>query len=250
MIFSAYPLFSLSIVFSVCLTVTACQNKIKREREEEINLEQEVTNRQIPRDSIFFQFEKNWKKFISPLPELTRPVFVEQQEVPTWQPLVITDCVYSQEAGGAVPQVELTWQEPVAQNTVRFDIALQSQGFERNYYSSVFPVERLKRFSLPLRSELVRDTAALLLTGPAMFPKIVQFSRTAIRVAGTDTLGQPQVRNAKGANAAAREEVKLRIVELGAGLSYKIRKCTFNKESWNATQEVIFNTPICPTDRQ
>jgi hypothetical protein len=126
------------------------------------------------------------------------------------------------------------------QQPVRFDIALHFQGFEKNYYTTVFPVENLKRFNIPANSQFLLDTAAVLLTGPAMLPKVIDFHQETIQMPSQPTL--------KKQGESVMMKQSLRIIDMGPGLSYRIRLCTFNKESWTPTREVIFTTPICPLD--
>jgi hypothetical protein len=137
---------------------------------------------------------------------------------------------------------EAAGQEPTAQKPLRFDIALQSEGFQRNYYTTVFPVERLKRFNIPVQSEFMRDTAAVLLIGPPLFPKVTDFRELPTNQQTADTNNPTSPVTRKISNKV------LRLVDLGPGLSYRMRMCTYDGKSWRPTQEVIFNTPICPTD--
>lgn len=237
------------------LASMGCNNKNKgdnrdtvnqdKNKDDKVNVDQRVTQRLIPRDSVFIDFEKNWTKFISRAPELIRPV-MQRPTGPAWEPVIVTDCVYSQEVGGVVPQVEITWTEPQVQQEriVRFDIALQSQGFERNYYTTAFPMQAPQRFVIPGVSAFIRDTAAMLLTGPAVLPKVTQFTEMAIT---GDTSQQVRTFEPAGVSTALLRKT-LKIQELGFGLSYKLRMAAFNREVWQPSREIIFTTPICPMD--
>jgi len=228
--------------------VNADKDRDETRKDDQVNIDQQITQRFYPKDSVFLNFDKTWQKFISRTPELMRPVMQQAQQ--QWQPLIISDCVYSQDAGHVVPQVEITWTEPeVQERTVRFDIALQSQGFERNYYTTAFPVQAPQRFVIPGISAFVTDTAAILLTGPALLPKVIQFSEQRVTSSPSDTGVQVRSFEPTGGRRGLVKKT-LKIQELGFGLSYKFRMASFNREAWAPTQEVIFTTPICPMDRQ
>lgn len=237
----------ISLIFSLS-AIFACVNKKAFKEKETVDLGQNVTHNVRRVDSVFLHFEKNWKKFISPAVELTMPV-QDNDRNEDWQPLIISDCVFVQEIGAPVPQVEITWQEPInQQENVRFDLALQTEGFQRNYYTTVFPVEKTKRFNIPMRSEFVKDTAATLLVGPAMFAKVIDYQSSVIRGIPADSNQQSINKNYKPEQGTGFTKKTLRLSELGSGLSYRIRMCAFNNEVWMPTREVIFSTPICPVD--
>jgi hypothetical protein len=228
------------LLVSLTLLTVDCGKKgketMEKQDEGDIDLDQDVTNERRPQDTAFLSFEKNWRKFISPAPELLRPVVVAKQPV-AWTPIIISDCKFSAEAGGPVAQVEISWQAAPVEQPMRFDLAVHYQGFEKNYYSTVFPVEEQKRFNLPSNSRFVADPEAMLLTGPSMFPKVVQF-----KTANLPTTNQ----------VAANRNLKaytLRLRDLGPGLSYRIRMCTFNREVWTPAQTFTFTSPICPNDK-
>lgn len=214
-----------------------CGNKGGRLDKEKIDLDQNVTNRHRPLDTVFLNFEKDWKKFISPNQMLAMPVMVTEEKQ-SWEPLIFSDCSFQAEVQANVPQVELTWNEPAMQEQpLRFDIALHYQGFEKNYYTSVLATDKPERFALPANSAFINDTAAVLLTGPSIFPKVQGLNR--------QTLASPNI-DQQQQNVTLRSTLKL--TQLGPGLSYRIRMSRFNKEVWIPTQEVIITTPICPTD--
>jgi hypothetical protein len=208
---------------------------------DKINLTQDVTQRRAPEDSVFRHFETTWQKFIDRKEELTRPVLTSNQKLPeSWEPVIVTDCVRSPESGDVTPQVELTWQSGASQKPFRFDIALHYKGFEKDYYTSAFPVAAEKRFSLPSQSKFLQDTAAVLLTGPPLFPRIVSFRAAAVTT--------PKDAKSRAGAAASTVRNTLRIQDLGSGLSYRIRMCTFDKAAWTPTKEIVFTTPLCPRD--
>jgi len=209
----------------------------------DVDLDQDVTSKHFPQDSTFLHFAQNWKKFINPSLELHKPVL--ERQVATWTPAVIADCRYSTTAGHNIPVVELSWNEefppngattemvtgPAATRNLRFDISLNYKGFERNYYTTVFPIARNQRFSIPEISTLVRDTSAVLMTGPSLLPKVVDFQQIRVRVNEKEMLKKI-----------------LHLTDLGPGAAYRIRSCTLNGEAWMPSAEFIFNTPICPVD--
>ncbi|MGZ5253773.1 MAG: hypothetical protein ACXWV5_06285 [Flavitalea sp.] len=205
---------------------------------DQIDLDQNVTNRPLPVDSVFLNFERDWKKFISPTQVFLLPIMKEQEE--TWEPLVFSDCSFVAEAKRNIPQVEIAWNSPPMQSAVRFDIALHYQGFEKNYYTSVLIGDTQTRFNIPGNSSFVKDTAAVILTGPALFPKVLNFAQ------------QTSASNPAAINQASQQvnmvRNVLRLSDLGPGLSYRIRMCNMVGEQWTPTREVIVTTPICPTD--
>jgi hypothetical protein len=223
----------------------------QRDKDETVNLGQNVTNDRKPRDPIFIDFEKNWRQFISQRPELALPVvpLKEGEPKPTWEPVVTSECVNSPDAGGYVPQVTLMWNEPVevvgsptskAQQQrpldterMRFDLSVHYRGFARNFYSTALPADKNKRFNLPSNSDLIKNTEAVLLTGPSLFPKLMDFRSDVLRDVTTN-----------------REIKKHTLVlrDLSPGLSYTIRLCTLSENNWREEKEFVFMTPICPKD--
>lgn len=231
-------------LFYLGLHVSSCGDRNTTHMDDDddkINLDQDVTHRLRPLDSIFLDFDKNWTKFINRTEVLRRPVRIPKQPE-VWEPVIISDCVFSQEAGGAVAQVEISWNEQPVERPVRFDLSLHYQGFERNYYTTIYPVKEEERFNLPENSQFISDTAAVLLTGPSMFPKVVAFNTQSLQ--GQD----PSQQQVQGGRDITRYTLRLR--DMGPGLSYRIRMCTFNQEVWTPTSETIFTTPICPTDNK
>lgn len=222
---------------------------LPRAEKDGIQLGQDVTNSLKPQDAIFVDFEHNWRKFVSASPELALTVvpIKEPAKRKTWQPIVQADCVFSPDAGGNVPQVTLTWNEspgpgPTPQirsqqqakpesSAVRFDLALHYQGFERNYYSTALSTEKLQRFNLPSNSALISNPDALLLTGPSLFPKLMDFRTEMV----TEPNSNLQI---------LRQTLVLR--DLAHGLTYTLRMSTLGNKQWNENKEFAFSTPVCP----
>lgn len=152
-----------------------------------------------------------------------------------WDPEIKVDCQYYAAAGGRIPLVQVHWLSPPANTPVRFDIALHYQGFQKNYYSTLFPVEKEKRFGLPLQSNYIRDSPAVLLTGPSLFPKVVDY-QSAIDTSAT-RIGKTHI-----------DGNTLLLTDVGPGLAYRIRMCTFAKGAWTPSHEILFSAPICPED--
>jgi hypothetical protein len=215
-----------------------------------INLSQNVTNDSRPKDAIFVDFEKNWRKFISQSPEIALPV-VAVRDKTSWRPIVQEDCVFSPDAGGNVPQVSLTWtelaapapapapqthpqqQQSVAPAAVRFDLALHYKGFERNYYSTALSTEKLQRFNLPSNSELIANSDQLLVSGPSLFPKLMDFHTEMVKARDTN-------------REIPRQTLVVR--DLAPGLAYTLRRATLGNKLWNADGEFSFSTPVCPQE--
>lgn len=215
------------------------------QKDNRIELEQTITSTVRPTDSLFIQFDKNWKKLVSQRAELLRPVkFLDLNQVKTpWNPLVISDCVFSPGAGANVPQVDISWVEDLNKTgdaPIRVDLALLYRGYENDTYTTVFPVESQKRFNMPLNSKLILDSAAVLIAGVALFPKLTHYSLENL-VAATDNT--PSVQFQKRAENLKKYHIVLE--ELGPGLSYKLRVCRFNGEIWQEEKHYVFSTPIC-----
>jgi len=217
-----------------------------------LELEQGITTDIQPQDEIFVDFEANWRKFISPREELTLEVVTQDSDV-TWKPLIFSECVFSEGAGAYVPAMTLTWIErsPVSDNApVRFDVTTHYQGFQRDFYATIFPVAAEQRFNLPSNSALVTNTEAVLLTGPALFPKVVEFSQTSLST-GPQTAPQaepqtePQTGPVAQATAIGGFQYQLKVQDLGPGLAYKIRKCDLVQSEWRTDQLATFSTPVC-----
>lgn len=224
---------------------------LERAGKGEIGLDQDVTNSTKPQDPIFVNFQKDWRKFINPSPELALPVVPirDLTKRPVWQPILQADCVFSAAAGGNVPQITLRWNETAAQTPapkiqsqkqertqlakVRFDLALHYKGFERNYYSTALATDELKRFELPSNSELITDSDALLVTGPGLFPMLVEFQTQLVKAQGTN-------------EEIPRQTLVLR--DLAPGLAYTLRQATLVDNHWNEDKEFAFSTPVCPKD--
>lgn len=230
-------------------------NAAGRESERGVELDQRVTHDPKAQDVVFKDFSNNWRQFISKAPELALPVVPSPERAPLWQPVVHVQCLYSEDAGGTVPQVTLTWNDwsppsssragaltgvktaanaaapTEPQPATRFDLTLHHDGFARNYYSSGLSTEQLKRFMLPENSALVQDTAAVMLTGPGLFPKLMEFRTQMLTERNTN-------------RAFAQRTLVLR--DLNPGLTYTIRRSTLRQHDWGEDGRSAFLTPICP----
>ena len=208
-----------------------------------------------PTDPIFIDFERNWRQLISSAPELALPVVRPPRPVEdTWDPLFVAECVFSPDAGRPMPQVTLTWNDPIrsgpdviqaqrppAEATapaqaaqterLRLDLALHFDGFGRNYYSSALSTAAAQRFNLPSNSGLVQDTAAVMTTGAGLFPKLMSFRAEALQ-----DRDSPQ--------QFVRRTLVLR--DLREALTYRIRLSNFVQDAWNEDRQYVFLTPICP----
>jgi hypothetical protein len=203
----------------------------KRKERDRIDLSQTVTRNPRAESGIFRNFPDNWRQFISSSPELKLPVIVHSREE-VWQPQVSSQCRFSTDSGGVVPEVTLSWNEPDRQGAIRFDLALHHDGFGRNYYSTATASSLPKRFNLPPNSALINDPEAVLLTGPGLFPLLMNFKTQTVE----DRARQQRVRN---------QTVGLR--ELAAGLTYTIRISRLAKHEWIEEKRSVFLTPVCPS---
>jgi hypothetical protein len=207
-----------------------------------------------PQDPLFIDFERNWRQFISTSPELALPVIQPQRPVQEpWDPVFVAECVFSPDAGRPMPQVTLTWNDPMGQGPdviraqglpsqqtppqlveparMRLDLALHFDGFGRNYYSSSLSTAALERFNLPSNSALIQDTPAVMMTGTALFPKLMSFRAEALQ--DRDTPRQ-----------FMRRTLVLR--DLREALTYRIRLSSFVTDAWNEDRQYVFLTPVCP----
>lgn len=236
------------LVGACILTMFGCRDA--QPRDERVDLGQNVTVKQKARDKEFVEFEKNWRKFVTTSAEMALPVIVPERpaQPEPWEPLVVTECVYSADADGLVAQATLTWNEPVRGDTParasqqqparsrdaerwRFDLGVHHNALGRNYYSSVLAGQPLQRFQLPANSALVKDEQALLLTGPSLFPKLMSFRSAAIQDRDTQ---------------AMLEQHTLVLRDLSEGLSYTIRLDRPADNRWTEEKRFTFLTPVCP----
>jgi len=245
-----------TIVVIAVLALTKCGPKhpftddsFQDRADDEIDLDQEVTIREKPTDSLFANFTKFWPTQVSSLPELTLPVIpldekgddVDREE--PWNPRVSSACVFSEEAGIVVPEVTLTWAEPVRSERParRSDLTVHYQGFQKNLYTTFYPLEPLNRFNIPGNSEFLNDTAAILLTGTTLFPKVRAYD---ISLALTNQSGATS--EAVDDTPSTEYEIySVTLRDLSPGLSYTIRLCELTGESWDETKSFVFTTPIC-----
>jgi hypothetical protein len=227
------------------VAISACsQHGNTRRDADSIDLKQSVTAERDTQDPAFIDFEQNWRVFISNSPELALPVVpVPGSPDQSWDPIVVAECVFSPEAKGLVPQVTLTWNDGVADQSirrrprgseagpVRIDLAVHFNGFVRNYYSSVLSTAALDRFKLPSSSALIADSEAVMLTGPALFAKLMRFSVETIE--DRDKGRQLQ-----------RHTLVIR--DLSQGLTYKMRLSNLADGAWHEDRQYVFLTPVCP----
>jgi len=257
---------TLSWLVLICLfSNTACNRKSggSRRAGEGVRLDQEVTNEPKPKDAIFIDFQNNWRKFISPSAELALPVIPTKKEgpppSPALQPVITSQCVFSEDAGGYVPLVTIIWVETSAPqpgpgialaaqvqqpaqaqsqptpdpSKIRFDLALHFQGFEKNQFTSTLAADKEKRFNLPSNSAFVTNSDSVLLTGPTLFPKVIDFRAE-------------MVRDRDNNRDVPRSTLVLR--DLSQALAYTLRVSTLGQNQWNETKQVVFTTPNCPQD--
>ena len=264
-------------LLSACVLVTfACGRGERRDRDKDVT--QNVTSDRRPQEKIFVEFDKTWRQFISKAPELALPVLQaeERPEEPRWQPHVVSECVFSADAGRLMPQATLTWNEPVdggpdvpilKQQAIeatrpggpptaqqppapppqapgtpqtpegrqppqrRFDLSVQHDGFERNYFSTALATEKLQRFKLPANSAFVNDEQAVQQIGPGLFPKLVDFNIQPIQDRDT---------------ARRLEQHTLVLRDLSPGRTYTIRLDRRGPNAWSAEGQFSFLTPLCP----
>jgi hypothetical protein len=206
---------------------------------DEIALSQNVTTNRKPEDKVFSDFPNTWRQFINKSAEVLLPVS-RPEGVPEWKPQFFSECVFSADAGGPVPQVTFTWNGPVAATAprsaegekLRFDLGIHYEAFARNYYTTALSDQKLARFQLPANSALISDTQAVLLTGPGLFPKVMDYRLDVLR--DRDTNQQFE-----------RHTLILR--DLNQGLSYTLRQSRLGKDAWTEAGRFVFVTPVCPT---
>jgi hypothetical protein len=204
-------------------------NANARDDKSQVDLTQKVTVDRNPQDKSVAGFEQQWRQLISPSAELARPVVDAKSpgEARRWQPQATSECVFSADAGGAVPRVTLTWSE--GPQRPRFDLAIVHDGFARNEYSSLIP-GTADRFLLPSTSALVKKEEAVLLTGPGLF------AMAEYRV--------ESVRDPAKTGPTATHTLVLR--NLSPGLTYTMRVDRASGETWTEEGRTVFLTPVCP----
>jgi hypothetical protein len=129
--------------------------------------------------------------------------------------------------------VTLSWREEPQEDppALRFDLAILHDGFARNYYSAALATDKLQRFKLPPTSALITNEEAVLLTGPGLFPKIVDFTVQATQDRETG-------------RAFTLHTLVLR--DLSDGLTYTIRIDRASASAWKEAGRYVFLTPVCP----
>ncbi len=203
-----------------------------------------------PQDVLFKDFPKNWRQHIASTPVLKLPVTPPARGEQTWQPSVISACVFSIDAGGLVPEVNISWNEPIrvteprlaaaqaqAQGTpnasgaqLRFDLALQQNAFARNYYSTALSTSKLERFALPSNSPMVNDEAAVLQAGPGLFPKLMDFRAEDLQDRDT---------------RQRFNKYTLVMRDLNQGVSYVFRVSRLQRNEWSDPRQLVVLTPVC-----
>jgi hypothetical protein len=196
----------------------------------------------------FEDFSNTWRQFISKSPELTMPVTgIVRQETPASEPIISSECVYSTEDHGYVPQVTISWTDPARQvaETVataarqgaaeapirRFDLGQHYRAFEQNLYSSALSSDKLKRFNLPSNSALAGNPEAVVAAGPGLFPVLVDY-----RI--------EEIKDQKSNQRYYKETVALS--ELTEGISNTLRVSSLAGREWKADREIQFMVPVCP----
>jgi hypothetical protein len=213
-----------------------------------------------PQDKLFIDFNRNWREMISQSPDFAAPVVRPEQPMPPtpeFEPIVISECVRSTDAGAVVPQVTLSWNEtagggpdivlaaqrggrpPTAQqppaaaappSRLRVDLAIHHNGLGRNYYTTAFSDQKLQRFQLPSTSALVKDEPAVRLTGTGIFPRLLEFRIESLRERETQ---------------AQFEKHTLVLRDLNPGVSYTISIDRPAGNQWNEARRFVFLSPVC-----
>jgi hypothetical protein len=254
---SSFPLRSAGW-FSLVLCVawsSACRSKppARTGEQNEINLNQNITVSGRAQDVVFKDFDQNWRKFVSQSPRLAAPVIgTGQRREAAPEPVITPECIFSESAKGFVPRITISWNEapaqvvnepaartkdsqPAAQEqapAMRIDLGLHHDPFARNYFSSALSTEVSNRFSLPSNSALLSDPEAVRLTGPGLFPQLMEFRTQLLHDATTN-------------RQFAKNTVVLQ--ELSPGLSYSMRVSRPSGDQWTADQQFVFVSPVCPT---
>jgi len=196
---------------------------------------------------VFKDFDQNWRQFVSKSPRLAALVVgtVQRGEAAP-EPVITPGCVFSESAKGYVPRIMLSWNEAPVQVVnersaraqeeqvpeMRIDLGLHHDPFVRNYFSSALSTEVSKRFSLPSNSALLSDPEAVRLTGPGLFPQLMEV-RTQL------------LHDATSNRQFAKNTVVIQ--ELSPGLSYSMRVSRPAGDQWTADQQFVFVSPVCPT---
>lgn len=246
----------IAILIIVFLILTKCgtqspfkDDPFKDRTDNQIDLDQGVTVKAQPTDSLFANFAKFWPTLISTKPELSLPVITlgdddDDREEP-WNPRVSSSCIFSEEAGAVLPEVTLTWAERIGnleRLPRRSDLTVHYLGFQRNLYSTSYPIEPATRFIIPGNSEFIQDTAAVLLTGTTLFPQVRAFDTKISQNQTSTSTGQSE---SQESYPEEYEIYSVTLKDLSPGLSYTIRLCTFSGKEWHEEKSFVFTTPIC-----
>jgi hypothetical protein len=238
-------------IFVQVAVITACNRhgggaSLSAESER-IELGQNVTVPGNREDSEFKDFAKNWRRFISTSPEIAAPVVGTVSREPAGaEPVIDSQCVFSPDAQGLVPQITISWNEPATAaapphgrteaqapaqvSRLRFDLGLHYNAFSRNYYSTGLSTEKLQRFSLPSNSALVNNPEAVILTGPGLFPRLMNFNT--------------QIVEDRSNRRFEKQTIVLR--DLNQGISYTMRVSRQAGKQWSAYRQIVFVVPVCP----
>jgi hypothetical protein len=196
----------------------------------------------------FKDFANTWRQFISQSPQLMAPVSGQvRPETAAPEPIIVADCVYSPDAHGYVPQVSISWTEPSGQVTEthstaarqqqtetplrRFDLGQHYDSFGRNLYSSALSTDKLKRFALPSNSALVNKPEEVVVAGPGLFPKLMDYRLE-------------EIKDQESNRRFSRETVVLR--ELTEGVSETLRVSSLAGREWKTDRQIEFVVPVCP----
>jgi hypothetical protein len=141
---------------------------------------------------------------------------------------------WNESAGRVVQTPAALTQQQQQQGEVRvrrFDLGIHHDPFVRNFYSSAFSTDKLKRFNLPSNSALVSNPEAVILTGPGLFPKLMDYKEIQL---------QDRERNLQ----FSRQTLVLR--ELSQGITNRLRVSNLVGKEWVTDKQIVFIPPVCP----
>jgi len=222
--------------------MTGCRGRGGREEHDRT----EVLSK--PQSPEFKDFQNTWRQFISKSPELSVPVSgTISPERAAAEPIISSECLYSAEANGYVPQVTISWtdvanqvmetaataarQETAKAPIRRFDLGQHYKSFERNLYSSALSTDKLKRFTLPSNSAMVANPQAVVAAGPGLFPVLADYQ-------------VEEIKDQKSNRRFSKETVVLS--ELNGGISNTLRVSSLAGREWKTDRYIQFMVPVCP----
>jgi hypothetical protein len=245
------------LVLSGCLAAgAACRGKA--ESRSAAQIDRDATRVPPPvaeiQDPILRDFRTNWRQLINSAPEIALPVrVVDRPPAAQWEPIITTQCVFSPDVGGQVPQVTISWNEPIriverpgqpaaAQRPgqtapaagapqVRLDLAMFADAFARNQFSSTLSTDVTRRFSLPASSVLATDEEARMRAGPGLFPRLMAFNAETLQDRDTE---------------ASFTKYTIVLRDLNQSIPYSIRISRLSQGQWSDGMLVQFLTPVCP----